>query len=54
MSKPKPGTPEYDRGSINKLRAVKNANKNEASVERMQGRDNRRTRDGGTTRRNWR
>lgn len=51
---PKPGTPEYDRGSISKLRAVKKANRDESQVNRMQGKDGRHTRDGGTSRRNWR
>jgi hypothetical protein len=54
VSKPNPGTPEYDRGSISKLRAVKKANANEATVNRLQGKDGKHTRDGGTNRRNWR
>lgn len=43
-----------DGKSIDKLAKTKKNNSIQATGERLEGRDNKRTRDGGTNRRNWR
>lgn len=42
-----------DKRAAKKLAAQKKANSLQATSERLEGRDNKRTRDGGTTRRTW-
>jgi hypothetical protein len=53
MAKPKPD-PQADAKAIKKLQETKAANKVERAIDRVDGRDTRKTRDGGTNRRNWR
>lgn len=50
---PKPD-PKKDAKAIRKLNETKQRNAIEREQRRLEGNDNRRTRDGGTNRRNWR
>lgn len=46
--------PKADAKAIKKLNATKRVNRVEAAIDRIDGRDTRKVRDGGTNRRNWR
>ncbi|HEY9507586.1 MAG TPA: hypothetical protein VIQ27_16605 [Gemmatimonadales bacterium] len=46
--------PEKDKKAIKKLNTTKKANSIERTQRRLAGNDSKKTRDGGTTRRNWR
>lgn len=43
-----------DAKAIEKLANTKKRNSIQSTGEKLEGRDNKRTRDGGTNRRNWR
>ena len=50
MAKP---DPNKDAAAIRKLNVTKKANSVERTDNRLRGKDGKHTRDGGTTRRNW-
>jgi hypothetical protein len=45
--------PKKDAKAIKKLKATKKANSLERTQRRLEGNDSKKTRDGGTNRRNW-
>jgi hypothetical protein len=45
---------QFDPKKIQKLNRTKAVNRMEREIDRSEGRDTRRSRDGGTNRRNWR